>query len=534
MLRIFLITAFILLFGYNAHAQLYQPKRIDIKVQKNWYRFETIVCGENGVLTFYFKSRRKLFKGKEKKLYISQYDHNLNKIREDSIELNTDLLLRDYTYDKKSEKLYILFANRLVVSSSNSNKNNPIEIVTVNASSGKNSNDEFIKLAKHSIALGSYASYKKMQATNGQVFMFIQRYPMSFLNICFEPLEGIKLFLGSASKNHVFVLDSKKNHNNKSIAIKHNGKYHQYKNTFIDNQGNVKYLSSIVDDKKTGQEKLKLLTLDKVNGTIISSITMNDGVRTPLQYSRALEHTNNELIFIAMAGEDKNTKKSEILFRYFKGDKMEFEQRFSLKKITGEDNRQKILGLFNTKDQTNMRFHSKSYKLDNKGNYIIIGERLSPFYKTYYHTDANGNIQSDRVHIGWTYHEAYLMAFNKNHELIWTNQFDMENTTFEELRFIPRLTAKRVSDHKLILMFGMKDKITNLVIERAEVIGEQESFTLKSQFKKSRIREDYLPTIEYWYNYYFIASGYINVKKSGSILSGKDKIYFVTKLMYDR
>lgn len=534
MLRNVLISIFVLTFGYFTQAQHYQPTRVDIKVKKNWGGFNTIACGENGVLSLYFKYEGNLLTGRDKTMFISLFDKDLNEIWDKSIKVNEDLNLIDFTYDEQSEKVYLLFAEPFTVSSSNSSKNNQIEIVTVKPVPDKRSKNKFIELTKHSIALASLVSYEEMQPVNDQLFLFFQENKTPFLSLCCSPIFAIKLLTSSAAENYVFVLDTKKDYNNKSIKLKHNGKYYQYKTTFIDGDGNVKYLTNIVNVAKTGQDKQKLFTLDKSDGSVMSSITMNNGVRMPLQYPSAIEHTKDEYIFVAMYGEEKRSKESGLLFRYFKGDNMDFEQNFSLKEVAGKDNRQKFLGLFNTKDQTNMRFHSQSYKLDNEGNYIIIGERLSPFFQTYYTTDANGNTTSYRVHEGWTYHEAYLMAFNKDHELIWNRQFDMGNTTIRNLSFIPRLKVKRVAEDKLTLMFGMGDEITSLLIEEAEVIGKQESFTLKSQFKQSRIRADYLPSIEYWYKDFFIASGYVNVKKSDFFLSGKDQIYFFTKLKYDK
>lgn len=530
-----LLLILISLFSISS-AQHFQPTRVDIKVKKDWGGFNTIACGENGVISLYFKYKGNALVGREKTMYVSLFDENLEEIWQKSIQLNTDLSMIDYKYDSLTENVYLLFAestnNRGKISLKFS-KNTMIDIITIKPERESRRSSDLLSKTSHTIALASLNIYKEMLPVNGKLFIFTNEVRVPVFSQCCSPINTLKTWMTSAPKDYVYQLNIEKSRDNKSIDLNHGGKSYSHKTVFLDHNQDITYLVQVNKVAKSRVDAQKLYTIDHESGRIKNALLLDDGTRIELQYPSAIKHNEDNIIFVAMYGEDKSNQESGLLFRYFKDNEKEFEQTFSLKEVAGQDNRKKFLGLFSSKEQTNMRFHSRSYSLDKEGNYLVIGERLSPYFETYY-TYVNGSMTSYTVHEGWTYHEAYLMAFNENHELIWRHVFDMGNTTVYNINLIPRLMVKRLAFDKITLMFGAGDQISSLLIEDAEVDGKQDFFTLKSQFKQSRIRADYIPSIEHWYKDYFIASGYVDVKKSDFFLSGKDKIYYFTKLKYEK
>ena len=326
-------------------------------------------------------------------------------------------------------------------------------------------------------------------------------------------------------------MSTEKDFDNKQLSIEHKGKYYQHISSFVDKNENIIFLASIHDVANSGEVKQKLYNFDNKSGKVKEKYDVSKIRQEKLSYPAAIQH-GEKVIFAGLYGEEDNSAQTRFTFRYFKNSELIDEKEYSLKKLTGKDNRRKILGIFNSKEAMNMRFHNKTYQLNDEGHFMIIGERLSPEYESHTYIDAQGNMSTRVEHVGWTYHEAYLMAFDNNNKPLWSKTFDMKNTTVNNLSFIPRLIVKKLENNNIMLMFGIGKKIATMHIDEGQPL-EQEITTLRSQFKKSRTSSDVIPSIEHWYNNYFIASGFIDVDRGDSFLSGEDKVYYFTKLKFE-
>ncbi|MCF8217888.1 MAG: hypothetical protein K9I29_02950 [Bacteroidales bacterium] len=532
MKKVILLLTIVLFSVPTLHSQSYQPKRVDFKVKKDWFGFKTIACGENGLITFYFKEKGNALFGKEKTLYVSLYDKDLEKVWQKSKEINTDLNAVDYKYDKKTNQVYLVFADkeRRGLKFSNDTK---VEIVKIKATPEKRrSSNGLMTLTKHSIAIPSENSYQNMLISNENVFLFIQETRIPFIARCCSPFSLIKNLATSTPKDYIYRLSAEKSFDNKQISLNHKGKYYTHLTSFLNDKGDVVYFADIVNVGKSGLDKQRLYVIDSESGKIKENMDLSKNIRKELRYKTAIQHKENQILYAGLYGEDDNSAQTGFLFRYFEDSKMIDEKEYGLKELTGKDNKKKFLGIFNVKDRTYMRFHDKTYQLDDKGNYMVIGEKLSKYYETYTYTDANGNMHTDRVHLGWTYNEAYLMAFDKNNKPLWGETFDMYETTVFNLSLVPRLYIKQLSEDEVTVMFGIGDQITTMQIDEAHP-SDQKNISIKSQFKKSRVSNDFMPSIEHWYNDYFIASGYVSVKRGDSFLSGSDRMYYFTKIKFD-
>lgn len=532
MKKVILLLSIVLFSFPTLHSQSYQPKRVDFKVKKDWFGFKTIACGENGLITFYFKEKGNALFGKEKTLFVSLYDKDLEKVWQNSKKINNDLSVVDYKYDKKTNEVYLVFANE-DGAGLEFNDDTKVEIVKIKATPKKRkSSNELMTLAKHSIAIQSKNSYQNMLVSGGNVFLFLQEMRIPFIARCCNPFSLIKQLGTSKAKEYIYKLSSEKNFDNKQISLNHKGKYYRHLTSFLNDNGDIVYFADIINVDKSGLDRQRLYVIDSESGKIKRNTDLSKDIRKELRYKTALQHKDNQILYAGLYGEDDNSAKTGFLFRFFEDSKMVDEKEYSLKELTGKDNKKKFLGIFNVKDRTYMRFHDKTYQLDDKGSYMVIGEKLSKYTETYTYTDANGNMRSRTVHLGWTYNEAYLMAFDKNNKPLWGKTFDMYETTVYNLSLVPRLYIKQLSEDEVTVMFGIGDEITTMQINEADP-SDQKTVSIKSQFKKSRVKGDFMPSIEHWYNDYFIASGYVNVKRGDSFLSGKDKLYYFTKLKFD-
>lgn len=511
-----------------AFSQHYQPTRVDIKVKEDWEKFKTFSCGENGVITYYHKN---ISNGK-KSWHISFFNEELEEVWSKRIKTEDDRNIVEEYYDEDLNTAYILIADTKIEKEKKRfslDDENPTNIIKIKPEK----RSDKVSLIKHKLPISNYNYYKSFLVARDKLFIFLEQIKFNFFQKCCNPLIPLSKAFYDAPARYLFMLDTKENYKSKSIPIIHKGEYYAYQNAFKNEKDEIIFLANVKDPADSEFDKQVMYTIDGKNGEVKQKTWLNNDINVPVQYPGIIKHKGNKNIYIVMYGEEDNKEESGILMKHYEKNSLTKKKKYSLKELTGRDNRKGILGLFTVKVKTHMRFHHKTYSLSEDGAYMIVGERLTPYYetRTYY---SNGQMRTERVHMGWNYHESYLMAFNKEDELLWHDTFDMNDYTFVgDTRLIPRLNVRETDNDEVTMMFAAGDKILSKVVEDAESNDRQEEFKLRSQYKESRIKGNYEPNIEHWYDKYFIASGYVDVKRSEFFLSGKDRVYYFTKVKYD-
>lgn len=525
-----LLIVFVSLIMASAlNAQHYQPVRVDVEVKKDWQNFTTLPCGDKGLIVYHSVDARKGMLN----WHISYFDVEMEEVWTEVVTVPEYLLFLDKYYDEQTGKAYIVFGDgkenrgkKLI----DFDDDVMINIITINPEKSERK-EERVNLVRHIIAPGNLNYYKSMIAYGNKLYLFLEEAEINLISKCCSP---VVLFshLKKKTNNFIFALDTDKSNNSQVVKLSFKGKGIGFLSAFPGQNGNILYLADIRKPEDSKRNKHMLYVIDHQTGKVKEERWLNKDTEREMDYPGVIKHGENRLIYIGMYGEDDRRVQSGIVLNYYTDLEHDMQKRYSMKELTGADNRFKgMLGLFTVKQKTFMRFHPVTYDLAD-GSYLLVGEQIAPYFETYTYY-SNGQMHTQSVHVGWSYLTAYLMAFNDEDELIWNESFDMGGKVYHDLRMIPRLTVHQTDRDQLMIMFAFGESIMSKTIHEDEPPQEQEEYKLQSQFKSSRIKGQYSTHVEYWYGDYFLASGYVSVKKNDSFLSGRDRIFYFTKLKHD-
>lgn len=508
-------------------AQTGDQIRNEIQVKGDWTDFQTAPCGENGVVSYH---REDADHGKERWKF-TLFNQELEAKWTSSFLTEYDVNAVDHIYDQKENKLYVMLGEQL-----------PLE----------NSSEVYLKSGDNRMVLAEVDLEKTRNNIVTKNYMPDYEIKLTFKTL---KLAGDYIYLmGDASGNKGFSCsgctnflkaDDGKLYNIYAFSIKQDQKFKavpikgDMPKLFIQNaiktdNGNLKVLTNVVDYKDSDYNEFVLYTIDPEKAKITGRpVHLTKAVKKDVFSGAIMNHKEGRLVFTALAGKKKG--EVGIVTGFVKDDEVENLIFNSTMTLMGEEFRQGGLVLsFSMKDYLFMAFHPRVYPVGDKGEFMIVMERNFPVYvPSYsYNTSTGGSI--DYVHVGWEYETAYLMTFDEDGEFVETHEFDMKETDYYDIKNKPRLniikSEKSDADYFLVMSAGGK-LITN-TIDNGEMKRRERVEKIGNPYSRNSKKENSASTTEYWYDNFFLASGYISVKKGG-LFSGKDKKYYFNKIEFD-
>ncbi|MGM0612990.1 MAG: hypothetical protein ACQESM_05750 [Bacteroidota bacterium] len=521
MMKKFVTLLFVLVFIVGGYAQNNESNQLNIKVKDDWEDFKTVSCKEKGFMAHYFNSSKEKF-------IVSFYDKGLNNTWEETFRVDNDLDYLDHFYDESSGNVYLLFASgddrpeKYILDYFTDSK---IEIITIKANPKTNEDQNIINRVKHSIDIPSYNVYKQMLVSNGQLFLFLEKEKtVALVKQCFHLSHTFNAIFKKQPNHFTFLLNTEKDNDNKGIEItKEKMFYHQ--DAFRAENGDIIYYVHV--GKSLMKSKPNLYRIDYEDG----KIRYNKPVKNKETWSfRSFQPIQNsdQIIIGGFTVDEKSKVQNGLVFSYIEDGKTQDVKEISYKEAIGKENKNKDKSTFlhgRGKGNMLLEFHNKTYQMTPDGDYIIIAEQLKPKRAM----GSDGGVEL----LGIIYKEAYLLAFDKDHNFMWQETFDMGETEFDNTKRSTRLVAKKVAEDKLQLLFPTEEKISSLTINDGEVSGRQKSLRLTSKFRKKKISSSSEINVKYWYGDYFLATGFLDVKKSDSFLSGSDEMYYVYPIKFE-
>lgn len=540
-----LLIILVLFIGTNLPTQAQsggsQTQRLELKVKKDWKNFTTISCGNNGIISYYFDYKGSSLFGKMiNKMHVTLYDNKLKKSWTQKVKIAPNkscLSYLDHYYDEKKEKLYILFGEpggSDVVGKAGKiegirgpqkldyGKKNLIKIVTINPESQSSGSEKLISQREYEINVPGTNFYNNFVVANNRAYMFLDKRKTAFFNYILD-IDIWVAALQNIPEKYIYSFNLNRDDDCQTIGLDHKGKYYTHLSVFKNDQNDIFYLANIHKAPGSEYNQKRYYLIDGKSGKLKQNINLNKDIKTRLQLPTLIQHKNNQLIFASLFGEEEKDSQSGLLFSYYKNSNLKDKNAYSLEDIFGYDTRYKR-GIFNKqfKNRTYLKFHRQTYKLDDKGSYLIIGEKLAPAYNVTYRS----NNADTREFVGWAYQSAYLMAYDDNHKLEWTKKFDMKSTLVRKKDFKSRLYINRDSSNNIMLMFGAGNNITTLTIEDGEA-GEQKFFSLETKTESS---EEEIAHLQHWYNEYYLVSGFIN--RNEGFLNSDERLYYIAKIKF--
>ncbi len=525
---LFTFTVLLSLSIFQIKAQETEQSRIEIEADNDWNDMNSIPCGQKGIMNFY----RYYDNERDKDQWVfTFFNSELKEEWAGRYQVYEDLGAIDQYYDEDEQVLYVLLTFyspvNVVQKIIKNDEDVPVEILKIDLKS----KDIRIEAKKYKIDILEDINYKSMYVENGM--LYILGDPASAkVSPC-----GM-LFAGNDKEDEIYighafgVKDGKKD---VPLTFKNRGAKYFMLNSVVNESGNISILVSEDDKKEKDLIKVLLYTLDTKEGKILPKpLHVNKGVHQMVSLGTIMNYEGNKQVFALVTGKQKG--EVHITTGIIENGEVINIQRNSTGKVFKKSFHQKNIFPygFGLKNRLFVSFHPKVHKINNDGDFMIIGERTTPYFVTDY--SNNGRIRQRLA--GWTYLDAYIMKFSSDGNFLETDKFDMQGVVFPELVAYPHLTvfpkADNDEDHLnywLVLSHG--GEIYSSSLEDEELDARQKVQQIGTGYgKKKKVRSTTGSRTDLWYGNCFIAYGFAEVKEKG-LLKFADRVYYFNKIEFD-
>jgi hypothetical protein len=531
-----LFRNFLMFFGiftlYISNAQ--SVKRLEIPVPSNSTELFTIPINEQGVLV--------LNQINKSNFTLTRYDINLEKLWSINGTIDASLDYVKHAYDGKN--LYLLFSRY---------RSNVYEIVKVNIGPG------FIE--KYQIMSVDRMEVSDFQALNASVFIggVVNSQPV----ILFTNLQERKTkVLPSALKNQAEIqsmeLDTTSDLVNVTYAVGTKGKNYQLVLKSFNEDG--KQISQVVMNPDNqyammnGRLNLVSDSTEVMFGTYghKNSIGSSRGPTSQGIYFTKL--VDNEVVdvkfhsftefknfFNFMSERQRERQERKIQDKKEKGEDLRLDYRLLVHDIIKQDDKYIMVAEAFYADYRYNNFNP--YGFGNGWN--SWGSPYNTFYNPYrwgwgnyglyspfssYYSPwgwGNRNFNNNQTFDGWIYTHAIVAAFDEKGNLLWDNSIEMKDV--KEQRLSEKVKASIKGD-EITLSYSNKGQIFTKIIQAEKVVENTQPRPIDTQLDGDKVKQTTSDNIDFWYNNYFIASGYQKIANDQE--GGKRNVFYLNKVSF--
>lgn len=166
------------------------------------------------------------------------------------------------------------------------------------------------------------------------------------------------------------------------------------------------------------------------------------------------------------------------------------------------------------------------------GQLIITSEAYSPEYHTNtqmsydYYGRAFPN--SYQVFDGFRYSHAFVAGFDSSGNMAWNNGMEMRDII---TKYLNRKLNCLFENDETVLYYNANNKVAFKTIKGNNIIDNTSYTTLTPKRAKDQPIDEYLGTIEHWYDDYFIATGYQTIRNN-YLESNKRNVFYISKMAF--
>jgi hypothetical protein len=168
----------------------------------------------------------------------------------------------------------------------------------------------------------------------------------------------------------------------------------------------------------------------------------------------------------------------------------------------------------------------------NNGQFIITAEAYSPEYHTNtqmsYDYYGRAFPTSYQVFDGFRYSHAFIAGFDSSGMMIWNNGMEMRDIL---TKYLNRKLNSLFIDEEIILYYNANNKIAFKTIQGSNIVENTTYTTLAPTRATDQYLDEYLGTIEYWYDDYFIATGYESIRNN-YLETNKRNVFYLSKMAF--
>lgn len=494
----------ILILPALAWAQIAQPERIEIEIDRNSNDFFVVSAKDQGLIIF--RDTEEKNKEGNNLWEFHKYDTSLQKEWNQLFALDPHLMIRGYDYDQG--QLCVLFQDgtyrdkdmmmlNMAIHSGDTVQHSIKRIVPVDL--------DYFEIIGQTVILGGQVNYRPAVVHYDMLTRKIKVLPGIYQN------NGELIDIIPNKKDNTFdvLIGELTADRIKTVTIK---AYDQYSNLL---------------------QTAPVITEDKKN-LLDAQVTEFDGEQQILagtygpkrsKYSRGL--------FIASI-----TPEGQQQIKYYNyADLNNFFNYMSEKREKRVRKRIERRKRKNRKIRLNYRMVVHELKSDN-GKYILLGEAYYPKYNSYYYSGLYSGYFPSRFNEsyfdGYRYTHAIAVCFNDKGDLLWDHAFKLDNAKSMELK---QLVHINVQDEGVVLMYSCDKEIHSKVISDKGAIEETVTTSIKLKYDEDEVKRKNgqdVAGIQKWYDQYFYVHGTQDIKnKEENGISPTRKVFFINKVTYD-
>ena len=201
------------------------------------------------------------------------------------------------------------------------------------------------------------------------------------------------------------------------------------------------------------------------------------------------------------------------------------------KKEKSTDNEQTTEDAFDNERTLNLRLITHEVQVNN-GQVVITSEAYSPEYHTNtqmsYDYYGRAFPTSYQVFDGFRYSHAFIAGFDSSGNMAWNNGMEMRDIL---TKYLNRKLNCLFDNDEIVLFYNANNKVAFKAIKGNNIIDNTTYTQLAPKRGTDQPLDEYLGTIEYWYDDYFIATGYQTIRNN-YLESNKRNVFYISKMAF--
>ncbi len=203
------------------------------------------------------------------------------------------------------------------------------------------------------------------------------------------------------------------------------------------------------------------------------------------------------------------------------------------KKGKSEENQQpqQTEDAFDNERTLNLRLITHEVVINN-GQLVITSEAYSPEYHTNtqmsYDYYGRAFPTSYQVFDGFRYSHAFVAGFDSSGNMAWNNGMEMRDII---TKYLNRKLNSLFDNDEIVLYYNANNKVAFKTIKGNTIVDNTSYTTLVPKRGTDQPIDEYLGTIEHWYDDYFIATGYQTIRNN-YLESNKRNVFYISKMAF--
>jgi len=186
------------------------------------------------------------------------------------------------------------------------------------------------------------------------------------------------------------------------------------------------------------------------------------------------------------------------------------------------------------KGSTSVDFDLLLHEIEKKDSlYYLVSEAYFEEYHTvtnsYYDYYGRYTPVTYSVFDGYKYFNTFILCLDDNGNKVWDNGMEIFNILTFNLK---NRTNVYFNEDEIIMAYNSEGKIGAKIFKGSEVIDGLEYYPLESYYLNDKIMDDTKSNMKHWYDNYFVAFGFQEIKNNSLISKPKRMVFYINKLAF--